>query len=158
MEHELWILLRLGVAAALGGVIGFEREQTGKSAGLRTHMLVALSSAMFMSFLDILAAQARPLAPEGQAGNFRVQIEPMAVVTAIVTGISFLGAGTIFSGGRDGQVMGLTTAASVLVTAAIGIAVGLEQYLLASGATLIAFIILRPLAKLGAPRAPEKRA
>jgi putative Mg2+ transporter-C (MgtC) family protein len=148
MEQELWILVRLIVAAALGGVIGFEREHTGKNAGLRTHMLVALGSAMFMSFMDLLAAESRPLAPEGQAGNFRVQIEPMAVVTAIVTGISFLGAGTIFTSGRRGRVRGLTTAASIWVTAAIGIAVGLERYLLAAGATLLVLGILRLLLRL----------
>jgi putative Mg2+ transporter-C (MgtC) family protein len=148
LETELWILLRLAVAAALGGVIGFERELTGKHAGLRTHMLVALGSAMFMSFMDLLAIEGRPLAPEGPAGNFRVQIEPMAVVTAIVTGISFLGAGTIFTSGREGRVKGLTTAASIWVTAAVGIAVGLERYLLAGGATLLVLIILRLLIRL----------
>jgi putative Mg2+ transporter-C (MgtC) family protein len=151
MEDELWILVRLIVAVALGGVIGFEREHTGKNAGLRTHMLVALGSALFMSFLDVLADEARPLAPPGEVGNFRVQIEPMAVVTAIVTGISFLGAGTIFVGGRRERVRGLTTAASVWVTAAVGIAVGLERYLLATGATLLVLGILR-LAVLLEPR------
>lgn len=158
MEHELWILLRLVVASLLGGVIGFEREHTGKHAGLRTHMLVALGSAMFMSFMDLLAIESRPLAPAGEVGNFRVQIEPMAVVTAIVTGISFLGAGTIFTSGQGRQVKGLTTAASIWVTAAIGIAVGLESYLLAAGATLLVLVILRLLIRLELPHTRAKAA
>jgi putative Mg2+ transporter-C (MgtC) family protein len=148
MENELWILLRLVVAALLGGVVGFEREYTGKHAGLRTHMLVAVGAAMFMSFMDLLAVESRPLAPPGEAGNFRVQIEPMAVVTAIVTGISFLGAGTIFTSNRHDKVKGLTTAASIWVTAAIGISVGLEHYVLAAGATLLVLLILRLLVLL----------
>lgn len=157
MESELWILLRLVVAALLGGVIGFEREHTGKNAGLRTHMLVALGSAMFMSFMDLLAIESQPLAPTGDPGNFRVQIEPMAVVTAIVTGISFLGAGTIFTSGQGRQVKGLTTAASIWVTAAIGIAVGLEHYLLATGATLLVLVILRLLIRLESPRTQNEQ-
>ncbi|MFO7167976.1 MAG: MgtC/SapB family protein [Chloroflexota bacterium] len=148
IQTELWILLRLAVAALLGGAIGFEREITGKHAGLRTHMLVALGAAMFMSFMDLLAVESRPLAPPGEAGNFRVQIEPMAVVTAIVTGISFLGAGTIFSSSKGEKVKGLTTAATIWVTAAIGISVGLERYVLAGGATAIVLVILRLLIRL----------
>lgn len=142
MQIELWILLRLVIAMVLGGIIGFERERTGKDAGLRTHMLVALGAALFVSFNDLFAAASMSLAPAGPAGNFRVQIEPLAIVEAIVTGISFLGAGTIFVGGRRNRVKGLTTAASIWATAALGIAVGLERYVLATGATLLIFLTL----------------
>lgn len=143
MELELWILLRLLIAALLSGVIGYERERTGKDAGLRTHMLVAVAAALFVSFNDLFTIASRPLAPPGPAGNLRLQIEPLATVEALVTGISFLGAGTIFVSGKGNHVQGLTTAASILVTAAVGVAVGLERYILAAGSTALIFVILR---------------
>jgi putative Mg2+ transporter-C (MgtC) family protein len=142
MELELSILLRLLVASLLGAVIGFERERTGKDAGLRTHMLVSLGAAMFVSFDELFAIAARPLVPPGEPGNFRIQIEPLATVTAVVTAISFLGAGTIFVSGRQDRVKGLTTAASLWVTAAVGIATGIDRYVLAVGAALLALAIL----------------
>jgi putative Mg2+ transporter-C (MgtC) family protein len=142
MEIEAWILLRLVVAMVLGGVIGYERESTGKQAGLRTHMLVAIGAALFVSFNELFAIAALPLAPPGPVGNFRVQLEPLTIVEAIVTGISFLGAGTIFVSGKGKHVKGLTTAASIWVTAAVGIAIGLERYLLAIGSTILILVIL----------------
>ena len=148
MELELWILLRLVIAAALSGTIGYERERGGKQAGLRTHMLVAVGAALFVSFNDLFSIESLPLAPPGAAGNFRVQIEPLTIVEAIVTGISFLGAGTIFVSGRQGHVKGLTTAASIWVTAAIGIAVGLERYILAVGSTILILFILHVIRRL----------
>src|SRR6476619_644522 len=133
MELELWILLRLVIAAVLSGAIGYERERGGKQAGLRTHMLVAVGAALSVSFNDLFLIESLPLAPPGAPGNFRVQIEPLTIVEAIVTGISFLGAGTIFVSGEGRRVKGLTTAASIWVTAALGIAVGLERYVLELG-------------------------
>src|SRR5689334_20574826 len=157
MELELWILLRLVIAAALSGAIGYERERGGKQAGLRTHMLVAVGAALFVSFNQLFSIASLPLAPPGSPGNFRVQIEPLATVEAIVTGISFLGAGTIFVSGRQGRVKGLTTAASIWVTAAVGIAVGLERYVLAAGCTLLILVILHLLSRfdLAPPARPE---
>ena len=151
METELWILLRLVIAAALSGAIGYERERTGKQAGLRTHMLVAVGAALFVSFTDLFVIASQPLAPPPPPGNFRVQIEPLATVQAIVTGISFLGAGTIFVSGRQDRVKGLTTAASIWVTAAIGIAVGLERYLLAAGSTMLILVILHLMHRFETP-------
>lgn len=142
MDLERLILLRLIVAALLGGVIGFEREYRGKDAGLRTHMLVALGSALFVSFSHLFVLESQPLAPPGPAGNFRLQIEPLATVEAIVTGISFLGAGTVFVSGRRDRVRGLTTAASIWTSAAVGIAVGLERYVLACGSAVIIMVVL----------------
>jgi len=155
MELELWILLRLVIAAALSGLIGYEREQTHKQAGLRTHMLVAVGAALFVSFTELFTIAALPLAPPGPPGNLRVQIEPLATVQAIVTGISFLGAGTIFVSGRGNQVKGLTTAASIWVTAAVGIAVGLERYVLAAGSTALILAILHILRRFEREPAPE---
>src|SRR5690242_14431461 len=143
MELDLSILMRLVVAAVLSGMIGFERERTGKSAGLRTHMLVAIGAAMFISFTALISIASHPLAPEGPPGNFRVQIDPLMTLQAIVAGISFLGAGTIFVSGHQHRVKGLTTAASIWATSAVGIAVGLEHYVLAIGSTLLILLILR---------------
>jgi putative Mg2+ transporter-C (MgtC) family protein len=148
MEMELLILLRLLIAAILSGLIGFEREATGKDAGLRTHILVGVGAALFVSFTDLFAIATFPLAPAGPAGNFRIQVEPLTTVEAIVTGISFLGAGTIFVSGRGRRVRGLTTAASIWVTAAVGIAVGLERYILAAGSTVLIWIVLHLLERL----------
>ncbi len=145
MELELWIVLRLVIAAALGGLIGYERERTRKQAGLRTHMLVAVGAALFVSFTELFTISALALAPPGPPGNLRLQIEPLTTVQAIVTGISFLGAGTIFVSGRGNRVKGLTTAASIWVTAAVGIAVGLERYVLAVGSTTLILAILHLL-------------
>jgi putative Mg2+ transporter-C (MgtC) family protein len=147
MDQELWILVRLVIAAGLSGLIGYEREYSGKQAGLRTHMLVAIGAALFVSFNDLFTSASLPLAPPGPVGNFRVQIEPLTTVEAIVTGISFLGAGTIFVSGRRGRVKGLTTAASIWVTAAVGIAVGLNRYVLAVGATALILVILHLLSR-----------
>ncbi|MBK9710816.1 MAG: MgtC/SapB family protein [Kouleothrix sp.] len=155
MELELWILLRLVIAMLLSGLIGYERERTGKDAGLRTHMLVAIGAALFVSFTDLFVVESLPLAPPGPSGNFRVQIEPLATVEAIVTGISFLGAGTIFVSGKGNRVKGLTTAASIWVTAAVGIAVGLERYILAAGSTLLILLVLRIVNRL--ELTPESR-
>jgi putative Mg2+ transporter-C (MgtC) family protein len=152
MDLELWILLRLVIATLLGGLIGYERERTGKDAGLRTHMLVTVGATLFVSFTNLFAIETLPLAPAGAPGNFRVQIEPLATVEAIVTGISFLGAGTIFVSGRSNRVKGLTTAASIWVTAAVGIAVGLERYVLAAGSTLLILVILHLLGRLEGAR------
>jgi len=159
MQSELYILLRLVAAALLSGLIGYERERTGKDAGLRTHMLVAIGAAMFVSFNDLFAIESLPLAPAGSPGNYRVQIKPLTIVEAIVTGISFLGAGTIFVSGRGNRVRGLTTAASIWVTAAVGIAVGLERYILAVGATALILIVLHVLDKFEVPqrRSNEQR-
>ncbi|HEU5103641.1 MAG TPA: MgtC/SapB family protein [Roseiflexaceae bacterium] len=148
MEIEFWILLRLVIASVLSGAIGYERERTGKDAGLRTHMLVAVGATLFVSFTDLFVIETQPLAPAGAPGNFRVQIEPLATVEAIVTGISFLGAGTIFVSGKGNRVRGLTTAASIWVTAAVGIAVGLERYVLAVGSALLILVILHVMGRM----------
>lgn len=151
MEQELWILLRLLIAALFGGLIGYERERTGKEAGLRTHMLVAIGAALFVSFVDLFAIEARPLVMPGAQDSFRIQIDPLRTVEAIVTGISFLGAGTIFVSGERGRVKGLTTAASIWVTAAVGIAIGLERYVLSLGSTILILVVLRLLKRFELP-------
>jgi putative Mg2+ transporter-C (MgtC) family protein len=121
------IILRLSIAACLGGVLGYERERMGKSAGLRTHMLVALGAALFV------------LVPQ-QAGVSETDLT--RVLQGLVAGVGFLGAGTIIKGNGEDQVKGLTTAAGIWLTAAIGVAAGLGREATAILSTLLALGIL----------------
>ena len=136
---EVSILIRLVVAVVLGGVIGWEREAAGKAAGVRTHMLVALGAALFVALGDAVLER---FALQRLSGA-DIRSDPLRIVEAVVAGVSFLGAGTIFvSHGRE-RVEGLTTAAAIWATAAVGIATGLERFALAVGATVLVFLILR---------------
>ena len=139
------ILVRLTVAGLLGGLLGWEREHAGKAAGLRTHMLVAMGAALF-----VLVAQQAGIAP---ADNSRV-------LQGVIAGIGFLGAGTILKGDAEGQVKGLTTAAGIWLTAAIGVAAGLGRESTAILGTLLAVVVLWviPLAQRAAPTDPGQPA
>lgn len=144
-------LLRLGVAAVLGGVIGLERELDEKAAGLRTHMLVSAGSALFTlvsayGFAGIL----------GESGpQVLVRLDPSRIAAQIVTGVGFLGAGVIFRQGFS--IRGLTTAASLWVVAAVGMAAGAGFWQGAVIATGVGLVSLRPLEWLKA-RAISQRA
>ncbi len=129
-------IFKLLFAVLLGGVIGFDREVAHKPAGLRTHMLVCGSSALLVSLgisLDLLYVS--------EVGNAVIRTDPIRVIGAIFTGISFLGAGTILRN-KKGPVEGLTTAASLLFVSTVGIAVGVGAYVVAVAATLVAVLIL----------------
>ncbi|HEX2057177.1 MAG TPA: MgtC/SapB family protein [Actinomycetota bacterium] len=117
-EYEL--VLRIVLAAALGGLIGFERELSDQPAGFRTHMLVSVGAALF----TVAGAYGVEELFDGTAT--RVRFDPTRVAAQIVTGIGFLGAGAIIQQGFS--VRGLTTAASLWVTAAVGLATGLGYY------------------------------
>ena len=136
--QQLEIFLSVTMAAVLGGVVGLERESAQKPAGLRTHALLAAAACLLTHLADVLIAQ---FATESVPTLLRA--DPIRVVEAIVTGTAFLGAGTIFRQPRNGDVQGLTTAASLLVVAGIGIAVALKQLLLAAAVTATAFVVLR---------------
>lgn len=124
------ILVRLCMAVVLGGLIGYEREAAGKAAGLRTHMLVALGSALFVLV---------PL----QAG---VPLADMSrVLQGLIAGIGFLGAGAILKQSDEAHIKGLTTAASIWMVAAIGVAAGLGRETTAVIATVFTLIILQIL-------------
>lgn len=135
------ILLRLFTAAALGSIIGWERERHAWNAGLRTHMMVCLGSALIMivsafGFNDIL-------------GSKNIVLDPSRIAAQVVSGIGFLGAGTIFFL-RNEIVKGLTTAAGLWTVAAIGLATGSGMYIAALITTAIAYIIvvvLKPVEK-----------
>lgn len=121
----------------LGGLMGLERELANKPAGLRTHMLVAGASTLLVVLGDVMISTY-----SGSAYVKAIQADPIRIMEAIITGISFLGAGTIIFRSRDETVEGLTTAASILFAAAIGITVALQQYFLAAILTVIAIVIL----------------
>jgi putative Mg2+ transporter-C (MgtC) family protein len=132
------ILLRMTAAALLGCLVGLERHRADKAAGMRTHMLVGLGSALFM----IVSAYGfdRVLRPE------HVVLDPSRIAAQVVSGIGFLGAGTILR--RNTEIHGLTTAASVWAVSAVGLAAGGGLYLAAIGATALILVILtaiRPL-------------
>jgi putative Mg2+ transporter-C (MgtC) family protein len=134
---QLDLALRLVVAAALGLAVGFEREIHGHPAGLRTHMLVALGSGLF----TVLSAYGfRDVA--GTVPN-TASIDPTRIAAQIVSGIGFLGAGAIL---KDGIVIrGLTTAASLWATSAVGMAAGAGEYIIAVGATATILVSLWPI-------------
>ena len=140
MQFE--IIGEVALAMLLGGVIGFEREMADKPAGFRTQMLVAGASALLVGLGD---AMLRRFAMDS---SIHASSDPIRIVEAIVTGISFLGAGTIFRRDRTEQVEGLTTAASILMCAAVGISVALRQFVLAVGVTLLALFVLRGLTSI----------
>jgi putative Mg2+ transporter-C (MgtC) family protein len=129
--HELDVIWRLGLALALSSAIGVEREMSQKAAGLRTYTLVGVGAAVFMlvssyGFADVL-------------GQPHTTLDPSRVAAQIVTGIGFIGGGLIFV--RRDTVRGLTTAAGVWVTAAVGMACGGDLPLIALATTLIYFLI-----------------
>ncbi|MEF7616450.1 MgtC/SapB family protein [Aquincola sp. MAHUQ-54] len=127
------LVVRLLLAAVLGGLLGWERETSGKAAGVRTHMLVALGAALFV------------MIPQ-QAGVSDADMS--RVIQGVVAGVGFLGAGTIIKGRDEEDVQGLTTAAGIWLTAAIGVGVGLGREASAVLSTLLALVILHWLPRL----------
>jgi putative Mg2+ transporter-C (MgtC) family protein len=135
---DLLELARVALAMALGGFVGADREYARKPAGLRTHMLLAGAAAVLTSAgMDLVHTFSRV---PNEGGWLR--LDPILVVQAVATAVGFIGAGTILH--RDAQhVEGLTTAASLLLTAAIGVAVASERLVLGIGATALALVTLR---------------
>jgi putative Mg2+ transporter-C (MgtC) family protein len=129
---EIHLLGRLALAALLGGLVGLERELSGKPAGLRTNLLICLGAALLMELSIGVAALANV---ENAALGTPFRADPARIAAQIVSGIGFLGAGTILQ--SRGNVIGLTTAATIWVVAAIGMAVGAQAYLVAIGSTLL---------------------
>ena len=128
--------IRLALAIILGSIVGAERQLAGQSAGLRTHVMVALGSAVFT------------LAGIATAGGDLHQVT--RVVQGVAAGVGFLGAGAILRMNGDAKVRGLTTAGSIWVAAAMGTSAGLGEYALAASATIASFavlVLLRPLSR-----------
>lgn len=137
---ELRIVAQALIALVLGGVIGFERESAGKWAGLRTHMLVCLSAFLFVKTGELLIRDAQTRYPSEM-----LRADPVRILEAIMTGLAFIGAGTIFTDRDKNVAKGLTTAASLLAVAPIGVAVAIERYVVAVGGTLMILFVLRAL-------------
>ena len=125
-------------AMALGGAIGYERELRNRPAGFRTHMLVAGTAALLLGL-------SRMVLEDGQYGGAGLQIDPLRLVEAVIAGVSFIGAGTIFASRGGESVQGITTAASLLAVAAIGTTVGFRYHVLALAITVLTLLVLTAL-------------
>lgn len=127
------VVVRLLAAVLLGAIVGWQRERAGKAAGLRTHILVALGTSLF-----ILGASGSDMSSDGLS----------RVVQGVSTGIGFIGAGAILKVSATREIQGLTTAAGVWMTAAIGVAVGLGSLGLALLGTILTWVVLALLGAL----------
>lgn len=137
VENLTRATLRLTLALLLGGLLGYEREVKGKAAGVRTHMLVCLGASIFVMLLEMDGADHDAMS---------------RVIQGVVAGIGFLCAGTILKGEHIANVQGLTTAAGLWATAAVGVAVGLGHEATAALGTLMALLILHIVPLLLDPR------
>jgi putative Mg2+ transporter-C (MgtC) family protein len=136
-DHDWLLLVRVIIAAALSGALGWEREVAGKTAGLRTHVLVGIGASLFV-VLGEAVAMGYP------AASSSLRIEPTALIQAVAVGIGFLGSGVVVAK-ASGGVTGLTTAASIWATAAVGVAAGFGHFILAVGTTILLLLALRGL-------------
>lgn len=127
LRQLMVVVIRLFAATLLGAFVGIQRERAGKPAGLRTHILVALGTAVF-----VIACSGAGMSSDGLS----------RVIQGIITGIGFVGAGSILKLSEERDIKGLTTAASVWMTAAIGVAVGLGSLGIALLGTLFTLIVL----------------
>lgn len=133
VEEATQVLVRLALAGLLGAFLGIEREAKGKAAGVRTHMLVAMGSAMFVLVADLITI--------GPADMSRV-------LQGVIAGVGFLGAGTILKGSEESRVKGLTTAAGIWMTAGIGVAAGLGEESAAMLSAIFTLVVLTLLPAL----------
>jgi len=145
---QWYMLVHVAMAMVLGAVLGLEREWAHKPAGLRrTHMLVAAAASLIVSMGDVVVE-----GMDREITGIEVNTDPLRLVEAVIAGISFLGAGTIIRHTDEGSVEGITTAASLLLTAAIGVCTALSQVVAATGTTLIVFVTLHVIGRIGARR------
>ena len=149
-QLQLQLVGTMTVAMVLGGAIGYERELKNRPAGFRTHMLVAGAAALLVGLVDLLAHRY-----SAEVYSDLVRIDPIRLIEAMVAAVGFLGAGTIFRSGNESVITGITTAASLLMVAVVGIAVGVQSYVLAVGATATTLFVLWLLGQLE-KRFPKK--
>jgi putative Mg2+ transporter-C (MgtC) family protein len=136
-QAQLAVVGASAFAMLLGGAIGMERELKNRPAGFRTHMLIAGAAALLVGLAEALGGRFAE-APYREL----VHIEPIGLIQATVAAVGFLGAGTIFRSEQGGVISGITTAASLLMAATIGIAAGLHRFVLALAATLLTLAVL----------------
>jgi len=145
---QVEIAIKVLIAGTFGGIVGLERELANRPAGLRTHALLASAAALLVGLGDLLVDRfAEATMPEV------LRADPLRIIEAIVTGVAFLGAGTIFRHRESRIIEGLTTGASLLLVSAIGIAVGLGQLLLAALVTVVSLVLLRLVGRILSKRA-----
>ncbi|MEY4545298.1 MAG: hypothetical protein RL685_1493 [Pseudomonadota bacterium] len=154
------IALRLTLATLLGGLLGWEREARDKPAGLRTHMLVSIGSATF----TLLGFETGAELSDQGGEDGHVDVDPTRIIQGIIGGLGFLGAGSIIKAKGSEDVSGLTTAASVWYTGALGVACGMGTYLLALISAVLGVLVLSVLgrvskkdAEVGKPARAELR-
>ena len=137
LTQDVSILLRVAAAMLFGGVLGVEREMGKHAAGLRTHMLIAGAAALIVGLGDSVAEHF-------QQERYRdlLQVDPVRLI------VGFVAAGTILRGSREDQVSGLTTASSLIMAAAIGIAVGIGKYVIAIGVSVLCVLVLAVIRRL----------
>lgn len=145
LTTDLVTLAECALALVCGGIIGLERELAGKWAGLRTNMLVCFAAALFVKTSQLIVLTTVPLWENAGLADTGFSADPVRIVQAIVVGISFVGAGAVFRDPDKNVARGMTTAATLLVVAPIGIAVAEGHYTLAIGATLLVVFVLRVL-------------
>lgn len=137
MEQELTVLLRVGAGMLLGGILGFERELGRHAAGLRTHMLMAGAAALIVGLGDVVASHFTQ-----ERYRDLLQVDPIRLIEATIASVGFVAAGTILRSTRSERIQGLTTAASLIMAAAIGVAAGIGAYLLAAGVSTLCVLVL----------------
>ncbi|GAA5072669.1 hypothetical protein GCM10025759_12880 [Lysobacter panacisoli] len=148
---QLQVLADTAIAMALGGAIGFERELKNRPAGFRTHMLVAGAAALLVGLGQLVLEDHR------LDSDLRVTVDPLRLVEAVIAGVSFIGAGTIFARRGSDVVVGITTAASILMVAVIGVMCGFRYHLLAGLATALTLLVLSAIATVERSLAAKAR-
>ncbi len=128
--EQVGLILKVGIAAVLGGIIGWERDRAGKSAGIRTHMIVAAASALAVGLGEL-------------AINLANTGDPTRMMHAVFTGIGFIGAGMIWTSKTANGPLGLTSAATIMLVAGLGASVGLGAPLVGAAVCLLALFTLR---------------
>lgn len=154
MEEQLIELAHVFGAAILGGIVGMEREAKDKPAGFRTNMIISSACALLVilgetAVLSYLSDQA--------IANDNIETDPIRVIQAIVIGVSFIGAGSILKAEKKENILYLTTAATILLSASVGIAIALRMYTLGVGITILVLIINRILNKIKHKMSDEKK-
>lgn len=136
--EEFRILLDVVIAIGLTGIIGLEREQGNKPAGFRTNMLVGAAACLLVSLGTVLVEDLfLSISDHGLPYADALRYDPLRIIQAIVVGVGFIGGGTILKSEKAEKVRYLTSAATILLSAGIGVAVGVHAYILATGLTLV---------------------
>lgn len=139
LTTQLWPVTGVAFAMALGGAVGYERELKNRPAGFRTHMLVAGAATLLVELGELLLFDTHYRSLSG------INVDPLRLVEAVVSGVAFIGAGTIFATRNGETVAGITTAASLLMVSIVGVAVGFGYWLLALAITVLTLLVLTVL-------------